>query len=196
MRKKEWVYREILYQVLEKRVHFFKQKNLAEICGVSIGNVNKSLDPLEKMNCIEKKPRGFHVIDPKKMLLYWASIRNLDKDIVYETRNNKPVDETEKELPPVIFTAYSGYKFLFKSIPADYSEVWVYGGGEAVEDRFKQAHGRPNIFVLKMDEHLKKFREIPLAQLFVDLWNINTWYANDFLKKLETEIDRRIQKGG
>jgi hypothetical protein len=148
------------------------------------------------MNCVEKKPRGFHVIDPKKMLLYWASIRDPSKDIIYQTMVDKPVDEIEKELPPVIFTAYSGFKFRFQAIPADYSEVWVYGEMGEIKERFKPSTAKPNLIVLKTDEHFMKFREIPLAQLFVDLWNMNTWYARDFLKKVEAEIDRIIGEGG
>jgi hypothetical protein len=28
-----------------------------------------------------------------------------------------------------------------------------------------------------------------LAQTFVDLWNLDTWYARDFLKELEARLD-------
>jgi hypothetical protein len=185
MLKKEWVYREILYRKLEGGENFFKQKRISGQCGISIGNVNKSLEPLERMNCIEKKPMGFVVINPKKILLYWASIRNLERDIIYQTHVNKPVEEIEKELPPVLFTAYSGYKFRFKTIPSDYSEVLVYGEPEKIQGRFKKTQRKPNLIVLKPDKHLLKFKQVPIAQIWVDLWNLNTWYANEFVKSLE-----------
>ncbi len=188
MKKSERVYREILYRVLEKKENFFKQSSLAKICKTSTGNVHKALKPLEKMNSIEKKPMGFYVINPKKILLYWASIRNLEKDIVYQTRVNQRVEEIEKELPPVLFTAYSGYKFRFDSTPSDYSEVWVYGERNLIMERFPPKPGRPNLFILKPDPHLQSFRKVPIAQLFVDLWNLNTWYADEFLKALEKKI--------
>ncbi len=188
MKKIEWVYREILYEVMEEGKRFLKQSSLSKICGVSIGNVNKALKPLENMNCVEKKPQGFVVIQPEKILVYWASLRNLQRDIVFETHVNKSVNEIEKELPPVLFTAYSAYKFRFKHVPSDYSEVIVYGDLEKIRERFGVGRGVPNLIVLKPDPHLLRFKRIPLAQLFVDLWNLNTWYANDFLKALEGKI--------
>ncbi len=189
MKKKEWVYREILYQVLEKRRTFITQKFLSEKCEVSLGNVNHAVKPLELMNAIEKKPRGFKVIDPKKILLYWASTRNLNKDIIYQTHSPKSILEIEKMMPESIFTAYSGFKFRFNSVPSDYSEVFVYTGKEEVKERFPRKEGISNVIVLKSDKHLEKFKQIPLGQLFVDLWNINTWYSQEFLKALEVKIN-------
>ncbi|MBO3769904.1 MAG: replication/maintenance protein RepL, partial [Candidatus Brockarchaeota archaeon] len=83
--KKERVYREILYGVLERKNQFFKQLELKEACKLSLSTVNYALKPLEQMNAIEKKRFGFSVLDPKKILLYWASIRRLERDIVYQT---------------------------------------------------------------------------------------------------------------
>lgn len=189
MFKKEWVYREILYQSLEKKTNFLTQSFLSEKCEVSLGNVNHALAVLVSMGAIEKKPRGFQVINSKKILLYWASIRNLDKDIIYRTTSNKSIMEIEKEMPQVAFTAYSGFKFKFGSIPSDYSEVFVYGDKEKVKERFPKKEGRPKIILLELDDHLKKFRQIPIAQLFVDLWNINSWYSQEFLRELEMKIN-------
>ncbi len=194
MKKYERVYREILFRTLESGEHFFKQIALAGRCKTSIGNVHKALRPLEQMNCIEKKPMGFAVINPKKILLYWASARNLERDIIYKTHVRGTVHETEKGMPPVIFTAYSGYKFRFNSTPSDYSEVLVYGERKGIEERFPQSHGKPNLIVLKPDLHLETFRQAPVAQIFVDLWNLNTWYADDFVKALDKKIDKLIRR--
>jgi len=189
MKKKEWVYREILYQVLEKRENFITQKFLSERCEVSLGNVNHAIKPLEEMNAIEKKPRGFRVIDAKKILLFWASIRNLNGDIVYQTFSNKSVIEIEKMMPKSIFTSYSEFKLRFNSAPSDYSEVFVYSDVKEVEERFPKKEGKSNVIVLKQDKHLMKFKQVPLGQLFVDLWNIGTWYSQEFLKALEVKIN-------
>lgn len=191
MLKKEWVYREILYQ-LEVKNNFFSQKNLAAVCNTSIGNVNKAIKPFEHMNAIDKKHLGFTVIDPRKILFYWASMRRLDKDVIYETLVNTSVETIENMMPPCLFTAYSGYKFRFDSIPADYSEVFAYAVPEmldTIQKRFPKKNGKPNLIVLSMDFHLKKFRKIPLTQLFVDLWNISTWYAREFLNELEGRMN-------
>lgn len=188
MKKKEWVYREILYRVFEKDMHFFSQRSVKDACMISAGMVNKALEPLEQMNAIEKKPMGFHVINPKKILLYWASIRNLKRDIVFQTRVEMPVHEIEKLMPQVKFTAFSGFKFAFRYVPSDYSEVLVYGNSELIKQRFGEKEGIPNIIVLKSDMHLEKFKQTPLAQIFVDLWNLEKWYAEDFIKSLEKEL--------
>jgi hypothetical protein len=199
MKKNEWIYREMLFRAIEKGDNFFTQKALSQSCGVSIGNVNKSLSALDKMNAIEKKPRGFSVINWKKILLYWASCRNLEKDIVYQTRVDENVIGIEKSLPQVLFTAYSGYKFAFGRVPADYSEVVVYGDGTEIKERFEkkagQKHeGRYNLIVLKSDPHLERFKKAPLAQIYVDLWNMGTWYAEDFIKELDRKFERIMKK--
>ena len=196
MKKKEWVYREILYGIMEKGDTFFTQKSISEKCKVSIGNVNKAVYPLEKMNAIEKKTRGFSVISCRKILLYWASIRKLEKDIIYQTMAGRSAIEIEKALPQVMFTAYSGYKLAFKAVPADYSEVVVYGDEKKIKERFRKKEGKPNLIVLKTDPHLKKFRRVPLAQIYVDLWNLGTWYAEDFLKELDKRMEGMAGKGG
>jgi hypothetical protein len=191
MLKKEWVYREILHQ-LETKTNYFTQKDLAAVCNTSIGNVNKALQPFEYMNAIDKKHLGFRVIIPKKILFYWASIRRLEKDIVYQTFVDMPVKAIEKMMPPCLFTAYSGYRFRFHFAPADYSEVFCYVTHEninKIRERFPKNYEKPNLIVLEMDWHLRKFKKIPLAQLFVDLWNINTWYAQEFLNELEGKMN-------
>jgi len=193
--KIERVYREVLHRVLDLHSsEVIKQKELSEVCGIAISVVNYALNPLVEMNVIEKKPFGFKVINPKKMLLYWASIRKLSKDIIYQTFADKPVGEIEKSLPQVIFTAYTAYKLKFKSVPSDYGEVVVYGG-ENIKERFvPNEKMKPNLTVLRTDEHLKKFTIAPLAQIFVDLWNLNTWYANEFVKVLEEKIDGILER--
>jgi DNA-binding transcriptional regulator YhcF (GntR family) len=189
--KKERVYREILYGVLEKNIRSFKQIELSKECKLSLSTVNYALEPLERMNAIEKKRFGFSVIDARKILLFWASIRKIEREIVYQTYLNESVEKIESEIPAnSIFTAYSAFKFRFKEIPSEYSEVIVYGEKEDFEKRFGKENlkFKSNLIVLKLDEHLLKFKIAPLAQIYVDLWNLPTWYAKDFLKKMEEKL--------
>jgi DNA-binding transcriptional regulator YhcF (GntR family) len=189
--KKERVYREILYGVLEKNIRSFKQIELSKECKLSLSTVNYALEPLERMNAIEKKRFGFSVIDARKILLFWASIRKIEKEIVYQTYLNESVEKIESEIPAnSVLTAYSAFKFRFKEIPSEYSEVIVYGEKEDFEKRFGKENlkFKPNLIVLKLDEHLLKFKISPLAQIYVDLWNLPTWYAKDFLKKMEEKL--------
>lgn len=192
--KLEAVYREILFNVYEKKNTSFTQKSLSEKCKISIGNVNYSLEPLEEMGAIEKKARRFIVINPKKILMYWASKHKLKP--VYQTFVNMSVIDIEKSLPQgILFGAYSAYKLIFKNIPAEYSEVYIYAdekGIKKIEDRFPEKKGNANLIVLEADEHLKTFKKMPLSQIYVDLWNINKWYAQDFLKALEEKIEKLV----
>ncbi|MFP4116771.1 MAG: hypothetical protein ACLFQ8_02400 [Candidatus Aenigmatarchaeota archaeon] len=189
MKKIERVYRELLFRFLEEDNRELTQKHLSDRCEVAIGTVNYALGPLESMNAIEKRRRSFLVLDPKKILLHWTSVRNLRKDVVYKTHSDKDVRKVEQEMPSCFFTAYSGYKFRHGEPPAGYSEVWVYGDVERVRERFPEEKGKENVFVLEIDEHLEKFEEIPLGQLYVDLWNLDTWYASEFVESLEEIIN-------
>lgn|GEM_PF-6717776 len=42
---------------------------------------------------------------------------------------------------------------------------------------------------MRSDEHLKAMGRAPLAQVFVDLWNIPTWYAREFMLAVRDKID-------
>jgi hypothetical protein len=100
----------------------------------------------------------------------------------------KPVKQIESEMPAdIVYAAYSAYKFKFKDVPADYSEVYVYSDNlKEIEKRFPKNNNTPNLFVLKRDKNLK---EPTLALIFVDLWNLKEWYAKEFLKAMEARIN-------
>lgn len=190
MKKSELVYRGILQGFLEKKNAGFTQLELAKALEVSLSTVNNALRPLRSMGAVKVKRRNFEIVNAKKILYYWASARNLEKDVIYKTRAEMAVLDIEKQMPPrAVFAAYSAYKFRFKDAPADYSEIYVYCGNDALKDvvkRFPQNKNlNPNVFVLN-----KEFagKEMPLAQIFVDLWNIKEWYARDFLKALEGKL--------
>ncbi len=93
--------------------------------------------------------------------------------------------EIEKSMPPdVTFAAYSACKFMFKTMPADYSEVYVCSNNLAeIRKRFPEKKNVPNLFVLKKD-----FEGMTLGHLFADLWNLKEWYAKEFLKELEERL--------
>lgn len=180
----------MLYQFMEKKKYNFTQSELSKNLMISLSTVNLALKPLVKMNSVDIRLRGFRIIDLKKILYYWASIRNFEKDIIYKTRVNKPVTQIESEMPNnIVYGAYSAYKFKFKDVPADYSEVYVYGD-EEIEKRFPKNINSPNLFVLKKDNAIDKYgKSSTTAQLFADLWNLKEWYAKEFLKALEKRLN-------
>lgn len=192
MKKIELVYREIIDQAIENKNKILTQSELSKKLNVSLSTVNHALKPLIKMNSIEIKQRCFNVTDVKKILYYWASIRNIEKDIIYSTRVDLTAREIEKNMPQdIIYGAYSAYCFRFKDAPSDYSEIYVYGD-ESLEKRFKKSDKPPNLFVIKKDEFMKG-KITSIAQTFVDLWNIKSWYAKEFLKALEVKIDGLLE---
>ena len=126
MNKTELVYRELLYWSLEKKTNEFTQAALAKKLHISLSTVNSAVTLLESIGALEIKQRSFHLLDRRKILYYWASVRNLQKDIIYTTRVEKPIIAIEKAMPnDIIFGAYTAYKFLYHDVPADYSEVYV-----------------------------------------------------------------------
>lgn len=196
MQKIEFVYRELLFQLLEKKRNLFTQKDLSRELNVSLSNVNHSLKPLKRMNAVKVNPQNFSIVNPKKILFYWASVRKLQKDLIYKTRIEMPVKEIEKNMPAdVIFTAYSGYKFKFKDVPADYSEVYVYAEDlSEIKKRFPVSGKNPNLFVLQKDSLMEKYgKTASIASLFVDLWNLPEWYAKAFLSALEERINALLE---
>jgi predicted transcriptional regulator len=195
MKKIEQVFREILWQAMEKKNYSLKQSELSKKLGFSLSTINLAVKKLERMNAVKIGKMGFNVIDTKKILYLWASIRNLEKDLVYQTRAEMPVEEIEKNLPDVSYAAYSAYKFRFKDVPADYSEVYAYADEEELKEikkRFPANNKNPNLFVLKRQESSEAFPKTgAIAQIFVDLWNLKQWYASDFLKALEQKIEEQ-----
>lgn len=195
MKKSYRVLREVLYQVYEREEQFLSQKAISEACGISIGSVNPLVTKLEGMGALQKRPLGFRVTDARKILLYWASTRDLAKDIVYRGHSPELPPRIEEEMPEdVIRTAYSGYRARFGDAPTDYEVVYVYGKPESVKRRFKEEGDPKNIVVLKSDEHLERLSKdgvAPLTQIYVDLWQLPP-PANRFVE----ELDRKLESVG
>lgn len=194
MKKIEFVYREILYQSLEKKNNKLTQLAVASRLNISLSTVSYALKPLRAMGAVDVRLKNFIVVDKRKILYYWASLRNISRDIIYKTRVGKPVQKIESEMPHnIVYGAFTAYKFKFKDVPADYSEVYVYGSDD-IKKRFPENKNVPNLFVLKKDDLMEGYgKTATLAQTFVDLWNLKEWYAKEFLIALENKINEMIK---
>jgi hypothetical protein len=184
--------RELLYRHYEHGARFFNQKGLASTCGLSLGTVNPVINHLEQIGAIERRPLGFRLIEPKRLLLYWAVTRDLPKDIVYTTFSPKKISEIEEELRLLgSLTAFSGYRMSFGSIPVDYSQVFIYANPDVVRRIFRAtSRKKRNIFVLSSDDHIKKLSKggiAPLAQVYVDLWQLGA-PASRVVEELERKF--------
>ncbi len=192
MFKKEVIWRYILSEALEKKVFIFRQKEIAHFLGISTSTVFNALKIPRKLGAIEVTGRNFRLRDLEKLLLFWATHRNLEKDLIYSTFVPLPVREIEGLMPPnVIFGFFSAYRLAYNETPADYSVVYIYSDDlKEIKKRFPDKKGNKNLFILKPDKWLCSFGKItPKVQTFVDLWNIPEWYSKDFLEGLKLKMN-------
>lgn len=193
MTKKEILWREILFQTLEKKKTEFTQKELAQKYGFSLSTVFNALKTPRNSGVIEVRGRGFKVQDVEKFLYLWATFRQLKKDIIYQTKSLKSVQEIEGDMPPgVIFGAFSAFFKKYKEAPADYDKVYIYSSQNQLKEikkRFPCQKGYPDLIILAADSWLSRFGKLtPDVQTFVDLWNLPDWYAKDFLEALKKKM--------
>jgi len=196
MKKKEIVCFKILNDFIEKKKNSFTQLELSKEMNLSLSVINSAVKKLEEIGAVKILNRSFKLIDLKKALYFLASIRNLSKDIIFKIRIETSVREIEKIMPAgVIFTGYSGFKFKYNYVPADYSEVYVYANESELNEikrritkDFKIKTQNPNFFVIKKNILIEKYKRISDIFLFVDIWNMKEWYASDFIKELENKL--------
>lgn len=199
MLKQEAVIREILCQFLYNN-DIIDQQQISHSLNVSIGLVNKVISRLQDMGAVSKTGRRYSVTSFRKILMFWASLRNLQRDILYSTRVLGSVREIERDLPDgSILTAYTAFNYRFNEAPADYSEIWVYVQDKMIfefKNRFPFNTLPGNLFILKgdklLEENSKRYSSglniVSIPQLYVDLWNIPSWYSKEYVTLLEKKI--------
>ncbi|MFA4818219.1 MAG: hypothetical protein WC608_05905 [Parcubacteria group bacterium] len=193
MFKKEIIWREILTRAIEKKQFEFTQSELARKYGFSLSTVFNALKIPRAQGAIKVAGKNFSVVDVEKLLYIWATQRNLQKELIYQTAASKSAKEIEGLMPAgITYAAYSAYSQKYSEAPADYDKVYVYAGGEElieIKKRFPQAKGKENVFVFKKDLFAEANSRVTAdAQTFVDLWNLSDWYAKEFLEKLKGKI--------
>lgn len=190
MKKIEIIWRDILQQA--KKSPIFEQKKLAQKYNISTSTVFAALFPLRNIGAVIVTGRNFRVVNMEKILLFWATHRNLKKDIIYQTFVNLPVLEIEGLVDnQTIFGAYTAARMILKTSPSDYDKIYVYHPTpEKLIQRFlKNKYKTPNFFILKPDQYLSKYgKTTPPSQTFVDLWNLSDWYAEEFMKALKEKF--------
>lgn len=194
MQKIETIWHSLLWDALEKREFRHTQKAISEHFGYSLSTVNLAIKEAESVGAIKMSGKFFTVSDVKKLLYFWATHRNLTRDIIYKTWVDEPVLEIEGLIPDgAILGCYTAAKNILSEPPADYSKVYFYFDEDKldiVKKRYPPAKGNNNLFVLKTYSKQIDYGNITtLPQTFVDLWNLSDWYAKDFLTAMERRID-------
>lgn len=194
MLKIEYIWRELLDRVVEKQNPDFTMTELAKKFSLSTSVVSHALSPLRNLNIVKINKTSSKVVDWERLLFFWATRRNLKKDIIYSTSSSLPVFDREGLMSPeVIPTAYTAFRYLLNKTPADYDHVYFYANKiEKIIKRFPKSSRPPNIFILKPDSYLLKSKKLGLTQLFVDLWNLPEWYSKDFQEEVLLEIRKRL----
>lgn len=185
----------MLYLAIEKGQFRSTQQVLSHEFGYSLSTVNSAIRQIADIGAVDVSSRFFVLRDVKKLLYFWATHRDLKKDIVYQTYVDESVLEIEGCIPDkAIFACYTAARMLLKEPPADYSKVYVYYDKtniDTMKKRFPQVKSdSPNLFVLDVYPKQPEYGvTTTLTQTFVDVWNLSDWYAKDFLIELERKID-------
>lgn len=196
MKKIETTWHYLLNSALTERKFKHTQQELAVQFGYSLSTINHALKGPTQIGAVRKASKFFVLEDFQKLLYFWASLRNLGKDIIYKTYVDESVNQIEGEVPPqAVYAAYSAGRKILGLAPADYSKVYVClkenDLGE-IKRRFPPLGKKgveSNLFVIKEPEIMNPgdgYTTLP--QTFVDLWNLSDWYAKDFTKALEEKI--------
>lgn len=195
MTKKEIIWRYVLTLALDEKQLIFTQKDIAKVFNISTSTVFNALKVPRKLGAIEVTGRFFRLIDKEKLLILWATIRSIQKDIYYSTYVPDAPAKIEGLMPAdCIFGAFSAYRLKYQDAPADYDQIYVYSNNlEEIKKRFPPNSNRKmpkNLFILKPDSYLNTFGLVtPDVQTFVDLWNIPKWYSKDYLDALKKKLN-------
>lgn len=100
------------------------EQEVAAKYNYSLSTVNYALGTPSKIGAIRKTSKFFVLEDFDKLLYYWASVRELEKDIVYATYYPGRSLTAESELPAgSIYGGHTAAKILLKEAPADYDKI-------------------------------------------------------------------------
>lgn len=210
MNKTGMVYRHVAEMLLENRRTKFVEREIARHLCISPDTVSGAIRPLKRIGVAVMHRTYFEILDLNKLLVFWAVNRKFERDVIYEAYIQiRDIAEIEDRLPGgIAYTGFSAYVKTFGNDAATYSEVYAYATEQArveVARRFKTTKmrsGYHNLILLKPDSILEEKIErdelahssVSIPQMYVDLWNNNTWYAVEFIRKLEKRIGDRYAK--
>ncbi len=196
MKKIETLWHHILYEAITHKQFKFTQQELALQFSCSLSTVHHALAIPTSIGAIRKESKFFVLAHYMKLLLYWASVRNLIRSISYSTYYEGPILKAQGELPASgIYGGYTAARYLLGTAPADYDKIYYYYQDlEDFKRRFPPNHHHPdNIFVLRLSGAREYAERYPggttsLPHTFADIWNMADWFGADFTRALEEKI--------
>ena len=187
----EMVWRHLLVAALDRDIRRSSLTQLSADLGLPLSTIHKSLERPRAIGAVRGSASGLRVLDPKRLQLMWAALRDLNGDIVYATRVSMSMSEIEARLPvSAIPTAYTAFvKHERRNLVAEYEQVVVYADGNEVRRVFPPRRGHANLLVLEPDPLLSRYgRVAPRCQVYADLFNLPTWQAQRFLEACDREL--------
>jgi hypothetical protein len=198
MKKIETIWHHILHTALTEQKYKHTQQELAKIFGYSLSTVHHALQIPAAIGAVRKESKFFVLQDFQKLLIYAASMRSLERDILAHIGSVLSVREIEGlALPGSIYGGYTAARQLLSEPPADYDKVYFYVARSDLQ-RFRERFGAEdsrtaNIYALSMPLSLACYgAQTTLVQTFIDVWNLRDWYARDFSQALERRIDELL----
>lgn len=197
MKKIETIWHHILHEALLQRRYRQTQQELAATFHYSLSTIHHALIVPTQIGAIRKESKFFVLESFQKLLYYWASLRNLERDIIYQTFIPESVPRLEGlAIPGSIFACYSAARLHLKEAPADYARVYWYIAEKDLErarERFPprdRKKAEANMIGLRMPPTFPRYGPATtLVQTFVDIWGLRDWYSKDFTRALEEKIN-------
>lgn len=203
MKKIETIWHYLLYQAIEQGKFQHTQAGLAELFYYSTSTINLALVKPTAIGAIRKSGKFFIVSDIFKLLYLAATVRNLVKDITYQTQSYLTIHELEGLAPPqTVYGGYSAATEILGEPPADYSCLYLYADSidlNEIKSRYSiSKSGSSQIIILKKTQELYPNNlsrnthprtHTSISHTFIDIWNMRDWYARDFTKALEDKIN-------
>lgn len=197
MKKIETIWHHLLWEAMEHKQFRHTQQELSHTFGYSLSTVHHAVTRVARVGAVRIGTKSFVLENVKKLLYYWASVRNLKNNVRYSTYYGGPILTAQSELPAGgLYGGYTAARHLLGQAPADYDKLYYYCPDVAdFKKRFPENHAHPdNIFVLTLPSIPSYIKRYPggttsLPHTFVDTWNMNDWFAADYIKALEEKIN-------
>lgn len=193
MKKIETIWHYLLFQAIEKKEFKHTQAGIAELFHFSTSTINLALAKPTAIGAVRKSGKFFVLADHEKLLYLWATIRNPNRDILYQATSVLPIAELEGLAPAgALYGGYSAASHLLNEPSADYTTLYLYVSTNLlpqIKARYPtNKQGTSRIIALALPSYSPTPNHTSLPHTFVDLWNSPDWYARDFTIALKEKF--------
>jgi len=189
--KTEIIWRHLLVGALEKgRRREASISALARELGFGISTVHKALERPVGIGAVAVHPsRGVRTIDPWRLLVLWAGKRNLEGDVIRRSSTSLSVAQTEHAVLEAgrVLGGFGGLVSHIGDNPISAYGTVLYYGGPLTD--IESDDGPTMLLALEPDPLLARYGSVaPLAQCWVDLFNLPGWEAARFVEETPKEL--------